>query len=79
MTVLTYLKETVGFLDDIHVEEVLFRCDHPQQEILTLSLDDHLPPLNYKYFHARTLDGFYFGDLTDGTYEKFKDFEFRSE
>lgn len=77
MTVLTYLKETVGFLDDIHVEEISFEGDHPQQEILTLAPDDHLPLLSFRYFYARTLDGFYFGDLIDGTYEKFQEFRLK--
>lgn len=79
MTVLTYLKETVGFLEDIHVEEVSFEGDYPQQKILTLALDDPLPPFDFKYFCARTDDGFYFGDIAAGTYEKFLDFEFRAD
>ena len=65
MKVETMLKEAVGWLEDVMVEEVNFECYSDNKVTLeTYAPDDDVDPkFAITYFYARNDDGFYWGHL----------------
>ena len=74
MNVRTLLQETIGWMEDVTVEQVYFEVVDVNglRDVEVFSLDEEIvPDYGISYFYALNEDGFYWGNLEFGHYNHY--------